>query len=78
MRIIGGKYRGTVLANVGKGDILAQLRPTADRVRESIFNLLINGGYGNLVQDASVLDLFAGTGALGLELSYHIHHLLIN
>ena len=67
MRIIGGKYRGTVLANVGKGDILAQLRPTADRVRESIFNLLINGGYGNLVQDASVLDLFAGTGALGLE-----------
>ena len=43
MRIISGKYSGTVLANVGKGDILAQLRPTADRVRESIFNLLING-----------------------------------
>ena len=42
MRIIGGKYRGAILANVGKGDVLAQLRPTADRVRENIFNLLIN------------------------------------
>ena len=68
MRIVGGKYRGTVLTNVGKGDISAQLRPTADRVRESIFNLLINGGYGNLVENAKVLDLFAGTGALGLSL----------
>ena len=67
MRIVGGKYRGTVLTNVGKGDISAQLRPTADRVRESIFNLLINGGYGNLVENAKVLDLFAGTGALGFE-----------
>ncbi len=67
MRIVGGKYRGTVLTNVGQGDISAQLRPTADRVRESIFNLLINGGYGNLVENAKVLDLFAGTGALGFE-----------
>ena len=40
MRIIGGKYRGAILASVGKGDVLAQLRPTADRVRENIFNLL--------------------------------------
>ena len=67
MRIIGGKYRGAILANVGKGDVLAQLRPTADRVRENIFNLLINGGYGDLVKDAFVLDAFAGTGALGFE-----------
>jgi 16S rRNA (guanine966-N2)-methyltransferase len=36
-------------------------------VREAIFNLLINGGYGNPVQGAQVLDLFAGTGAMGLE-----------
>ena len=43
MRIVGGKYRGTVLTNVGKGDISAQLRPTADRVRESIIIILING-----------------------------------
>lgn len=67
MRIIGGKYKGTGLTSVGKGDTSAHLRPTSDRVRESIFNLLINGGYGDPITDARVLDLFAGTGALGFE-----------
>lgn len=67
MRIIGGRSRGLHLAAVGTGDAAAHLRPTSDRVRESIFNLLINGGHGNPVADARVLDLFAGTGALGLE-----------
>lgn len=71
MRIIGGTRRGTVLAEVGTGDPSAHLRPTSDRVREAIFNLLINGklggGNGNPVNGARVLDLFAGTGALGLE-----------
>lgn len=67
MRIIGGHNRGTQLASVGVGDAKAHLRPTSDRVRESIFNLLINGGYGNPINNARVLDLFAGTGALGLE-----------
>ncbi|PZX58730.1 16S rRNA (guanine966-N2)-methyltransferase [Cereibacter changlensis] len=67
MRIIGGARRGTHLAPVGEGDAKAHLRPTSDRVREAIFNLLINGGYGAPLQDAHVLDLFAGTGALGLE-----------
>ena len=67
MRIIGGTARGLHLAPVGAGDAAAHLRPTSDRVREAIFNLLINGGYGNPVADARVLDLFAGTGALGLE-----------
>ena len=67
MRIIGGKSRGLHLAPVGEGDAAAHLRPTSDRVREAIFNLLLNGGYGNRVHDARVLDLFAGTGALGLE-----------
>jgi 16S rRNA (guanine966-N2)-methyltransferase len=67
MRIIGGASRGLHLAPVGEGDAKAQLRPTSDRVREAIFNLLINGGYGNPVDGARVLDLFAGTGALGLE-----------
>ncbi len=67
MRIIGGRARGLHLAPVGAGDAQAHLRPTSDRVRESIFNLLINGGHGNPVQGAHVLDLFAGTGALGLE-----------
>ncbi|MDQ2066874.1 16S rRNA (guanine(966)-N(2))-methyltransferase RsmD [Xinfangfangia sp. CPCC 101601] len=72
MRIIGGARRGLILADVGAGDAAAHLRPTSDRVRESIFNLLINGGHtgpsgGNPVTGARVLDLFAGTGALGLE-----------
>ena len=67
MRIISGRFKGTALAAVGKGDASAHLRPTSDRVRESIFNLLINGGYGDPVRGARVLDVFAGTGALGFE-----------
>lgn len=67
MRIIGGERRGLKLADVGAGDSDAHLRPTSDRVREAIFNLLVNGPYGNPVTGARVLDLFAGTGALGLE-----------
>ena len=67
MRIVGGRFRGLGLAAVGKGDPAAHLRPTSDRVRESLFNLLINGALGDVVEDAVVLDLFAGTGALGLE-----------
>ena len=67
MRIIGGTHRGLHLAEVGKGDAGAHLRPTTDRVRESIFNMLVNGGYGDPITGARVLDLFAGTGALGLE-----------
>ena len=67
MRIISGRFKGTALASVGKGDAGAHLRPTTDRVRESIFNLLVNGGYGDPITGARVLDLFAGTGALGFE-----------
>ena len=67
MRIVAGRWRGKALADVGKGDPAAHLRPTTDRVRESLFNLLTNGRFGDLVADARVLDLFAGTGALGLE-----------
>ncbi len=70
MRIIGGHARGLHLAPVGDGDAAGHLRPTSDRVREAIFNLLINGKVaqsGDPVTGARVLDLFAGTGALGLE-----------
>jgi 16S rRNA (guanine966-N2)-methyltransferase len=67
MRIIGGQWGGLHLAEVGAGDPKAHLRPTSDRVREAIFNLLINGRHGDLVTGRVVLDLFAGTGALGLE-----------
>jgi 16S rRNA (guanine966-N2)-methyltransferase len=67
VRIIGGARRGLKLAEVGTGDPGAHLRPTSDRVREAIFNLILNGPHGDPVTDARVLDLFAGTGALGLE-----------
>lgn len=67
MRIVGGTHRGLQLAEVGAGDAAAHLRPTSDRVREAVFNLLTNGREGDLVRGARVLDLFAGTGALGLE-----------
>ena len=67
MRIIGGTHRGTTLADVGAGDAAAHLRPTSDRVRESLFNVLQGGRFGESIRGAKVLDLFAGTGALGLE-----------
>lgn len=67
MRIIGGSFRGRALASVGKGDTTAHLRPTTDRVRETLFNVLMGGRYGDPITDMRVLDLFAGTGALGLE-----------
>lgn len=62
MRIVGGRLRGRALNGPKSGAI----RPTADRLRESLFNILIHG-YGDPVTNARVLDLFAGTGALGLE-----------
>lgn len=66
MRIVGGRLRGLKLAEIGTGDPVAHLRPTTDRVRESIFNLLVNSL--NIDFDGMrVLELFAGTGALGLE-----------
>ncbi len=67
MRIIAGRHRGLRLASLGKGDAAAHLRPTSDRVRESLFNMLANGAWGDPISGAHVLDLFAGTGALGLE-----------
>ena len=64
MRIIAGAFKGRRLASVGKGDAGAHLRPTSDRVRESLFNVL---SHLDVLDGAVVLDLFAGTGALGLE-----------
>lgn len=62
MRIVGGRLRGRALAAPKSQSI----RPTADRLRESLFNILAHA-YGDPVTGARVLDLFAGTGALGLE-----------
>src|SRR2546423_7065777 len=62
MRIVGGRLRGRALAAPKSQAI----RPTADRLRESLFNILIHA-YGDPITGARVLDLFAGTGALGME-----------
>jgi 16S rRNA (guanine966-N2)-methyltransferase len=64
---VGGAARGLQLAELGAGDTAAHLRPTSDRVREALFNILCQGRWGDLVSGQRVLDLFAGTGALGLE-----------
>lgn len=63
MRIVGGKFKGKSLV----GPISAVTRPTSDRVRESVFNILAHGIGDFELENARVLDLFAGTGALGLE-----------
>ncbi|MBU1176127.1 MAG: 16S rRNA (guanine(966)-N(2))-methyltransferase RsmD, partial [Alphaproteobacteria bacterium] len=62
MRIVAGRFRGRPLASPPDESI----RPTADRVRESVFNMLASR-LGPDLGGARVLDLFAGTGALGLE-----------
>ena len=66
MRVVGGRLRSRPIATP-KGDGKSEgLRPTADRLREALFNILLHT-YGDPVTGARVLDLFAGTGALGIE-----------
>jgi len=70
VRIVAGRFRGRPRAAPGAaGGGKAHLRPTSDRVREALFNLLAHGDYGDPPppEGRRVLDLFAGTGALGLE-----------
>jgi 16S rRNA (guanine966-N2)-methyltransferase len=62
MRIVGGQFRGRNLVAPESQAI----RPTTDRVRESLFNVLMHLD-GEPIEQARVLDLFAGTGALGIE-----------
>ena len=63
MRIVGGHFRGRPLAAPAHEGT----RPTSDRVREAVFNILAHGIPGFELAGARALDLFAGTGALGLE-----------
>ncbi|WP_114857828.1 16S rRNA (guanine(966)-N(2))-methyltransferase RsmD [Azospirillum brasilense] len=67
MRIVGGKHRGRRLAAPAGSDT----RPTTDRTRESLFNILSHADWGpdgaDLLEDAVIVDAFCGTGALGLE-----------
>lgn len=63
MRIVGGNLKGrTIKAPPGR-----DVRPTSDRAREALFNVLLNGRHAISMDGVIVLDVFAGTGALGLE-----------
>jgi 16S rRNA (guanine966-N2)-methyltransferase len=62
VRVVGGRLRGRNIASPSSRDI----RPTQDRLRESLFNILVHA-YDDPIEGARVLDLFAGTGALGIE-----------
>jgi 16S rRNA (guanine966-N2)-methyltransferase len=62
MRVVGGRLKGRNIASPSTQAI----RPTADRLREALFNILIHA-YDDPVAGGRVIDLFAGTGALGLE-----------
>ena len=65
MRIVSGRFKGRTLKATGG----AGLRPTSDKVRQAIFNIIEHSGFANALalEGARVVDLFAGTGALGLE-----------
>ena len=66
MRIVGGSLRGRLLRAPAGNSV----RPTSDRVREALFNILEHADFGSHfvgLTDAIVLDAFAGTGALGIE-----------
>ena len=64
MRIVAGKFRGAALTGPTDGSLA--IRPTSDRLRESVFNILEHA-YEGVFADARVMDVFAGTGALGFE-----------
>jgi 16S rRNA (guanine966-N2)-methyltransferase len=63
MRVVAGRFRGRAIASPADESV----RPTSDRVRESLFNILEHGIAGFSLSGVRVVDLFAGTGALGLE-----------
>ncbi|WP_421853725.1 16S rRNA (guanine(966)-N(2))-methyltransferase RsmD [Oricola sp.] len=64
MRVVGGAFRGRTLAGPKPGSM--SIRPTTDRARESLFNIIAHA-WPHKLDGARVLDLFAGTGAIGIE-----------
>ena len=67
MRVIGGKWKSRKINGQFKKSYNKFIRPTSDRVRENIFNILENLDIGNSILGAKVLDVFCGTGAMGIE-----------
>ncbi len=67
MRVIGGTLKGRRLSTIKMGANTTNLRPTTDRIKENLFNILFGGKFDLRIEQARILDIFAGTGALGLE-----------
>ena len=67
MRVIGGKWKSRKINSLYKASYNPFIRPTTDRVKENIFNILENLEVGNPILGARVLDIFCGTGAMGIE-----------
>ena len=63
MRIVSGEFRGKAIVSPAG----AATRPTSDRARQAIFNILEHAPWSRPIRDARVIDLFSGSGALGLE-----------
>ena len=73
MRVIGGTLKGRRLSTIKTDGNMSALRPTTDRIKESLFNILFGGKFDFKIEHTRVLDIFAGTGALGVEALSLIH-----
>ena len=67
MRVVGGKWKSRKINQLLKNDHYSIIRPTTDRIRENIFNIIQNLDVKDQIEGASVLDIFCGTGAMGIE-----------
>ena len=67
MRVIGGSLKGRRLSAIKQEGNITSLRPTTDRIKESLFNILSGGKFDLKMEKARILDIFAGSGALGVE-----------
>ena len=67
MRVIGGSFKGRRLSAIKLEGNMTSLRPTTDRIKESLFNILFGGKFDLKIEKARILDIFAGSGALGVE-----------
>jgi len=67
MRVIGGSLKGRRLSAIKQQGNMTSLRPTTDRIKESLFNILSGGKFDIKMEKARILDIFAGSGALGVE-----------
>ena len=67
MRVIGGKWKSRKINRLLKRSHNLEIRPTTDRVKENIFNIIENSNVSNQILGSRVLDIFCGTGAMGIE-----------